>query len=176
MMERSVVMSLWHYTRFTCAACFDSGLSTSGGGLGNCALCHAPVSGPARRLHQQVDELLGRHQPVSRAAIEVARVLVCATAERPLPGEAIRAAFQIGERELKGLIETLRTDWLLPIGARRAKPSGYYWMATPTEFRQWFETMRAQAICELQTAYHLARANYPELAGQLSFNFTEDER
>jgi hypothetical protein len=127
----------------------------------------------AVRLSVCVWMVMDQGKKVAAHVFFIARLLAHATFESPLPGKALLRHFSLNARTLKGVIETLRDEWQLPIGARRRPPYGYYWINEPRQFEDWFATIRAQAISELTVAYRLFKIYYPELAGQQSFDFAK---
>ena len=159
-----------------CAACYDTTVALTLLGPLPCSPCVARVrlSFGGTKLAEFVwrrtkGEQVGK--PIDSDTLEVARILVHATSDFPFTGPVLRAHLGINERDLKQFVETIRSDWRLPLISRREKGGGYWYAETAQQFNDWFRTMRGQAIRELSTAYGMQRANYPELAGQDSLEF-----
>lgn len=160
-----------------CGECLGTGIAVTSKGPGRCTLCHADevqFSEAAARLAVRLWVLQDKEQTVDPQTLKLARLLTHATFETPLQGRLLREHFNLSERDLKSHVESLRAEWVLPIGSHRQPPYGYYWMRSPEEFQHWLRTMRAQAMRELVVAYRLFNEVYPELAGQESFDFAND--
>ena len=91
--------------------------------------------------------------------------------EDPVKIKDITEATGYDERKVKGICRTLRDYHLLPIGASRKQPAGIYWITTEAGFLNYYHTTKAQALSELGTLGRLARKHFPDLAGQLKFDF-----
>lgn len=165
-------------TDFKCPVCYDTHLArlTKTPGLFRVLACNdCPGRIPQRGLaiNEAIDRLID--QPIEQRLFDCARALACATAQRPVRGFTLGLFLRVGEREVKALIQTLRDEWHLPIGSLRVPPYGYYWISSPEEFLAWFNPMKAQALSEMRTAHRLMRRHYPELAGQFTFDFENEE-
>ena len=111
---------------------------------------------------------------VDEQALLAAKILIRATIEQPISNAVLQGQLRATEREVKAAVRTLRREWELPIGSSRQPPSGYYWMLAAAEFIEWGRAFPLQqAIDELVTYYRMQRANYAELAGQTTLQFTE---
>lgn len=160
-----------------CRKCLDTGVALDRAGHPIRCDAHANAfefSEAAVRLSVRLWLMVSQQKAVDARTVRIARLLAHATFDRPLQGKLLRSHFDMTERDLKGVIETLRAEWVLPIGSRRVPPYGYYWIDSPEEFKDWLRTMRSQAMRELSTAYRLYRDVYPELAGQESLDFAAD--
>jgi hypothetical protein len=160
-----------------CDRCLDTGIALDK--AGHPIRCDAhddafEFSEAAVRLSARLWLRLDQRKPVDARTVRIARLLTHATFDCPLQGKVLRSYFDMNERDVKGIIEELRAEWVLPIGSRRMPPYGYYWITSPEEFKDWLRTMRGQAMSELSTSYRLYRACYPELAGQEALDFAED--
>ncbi len=160
-----------------CPHCLDSGITLGLYGPDQCFQCSAHLGPISNRVFGCVSNLRLKGGDVDETLLSLARLLVPATSATPLPGSRIAARLGFNPqsdsdvRKVKGLAKRLRDEWRLPTCARREAPAGYYFAASPDEFLSWMRTTRAQAISELATAYHLFRANFPELAGQQTLEF-----
>lgn len=102
----------------------------------------------------------------------VAELLLGASSTVPIANariayEAARQFTGIDARKVKAIIRTLRKDHHFPILARRGKPNGYWWCASPEEMEEFIRVFKSQALDELHTLSKIVKTNYPELAGQL---------
>lgn len=64
----------------------------------------------------------------------------------PVPLATICAATGMSARQVKGIVEALRTEHRLAIGASRRRPNGYYECRTTQEIDQTIKPMFRQAI------------------------------
>lgn len=108
---------------------------------------------------------------ISREAVHALRML--ARSREPIQGAEFQRVLSIDERSVKALMRELRDEWLLPVCGTRQRPFGYFIAATTEQFLEWMRTTRSQAISELATAHRLFKTNFPELAGQGSFDFIQ---
>lgn len=168
-------------TGFVCPDCYDSSWAYTDKRVYRCCVDYSDYAF-AQILRQFTNALamkiVGPRYSVENLdlkAFDCARALVRATALRPVRNTTLGMFLGVNERQVKDTIKTLRDDWKLPIGSLREPPYGYYWISTPEEFLAWFEPMRSQAFSELRTAYRLMRAHYPQLAGQFTFNFDQED-
>jgi hypothetical protein len=162
-------------TWYSCDDCFDSTLLWTKQGPDVCLPCLSRKDLPpsaARLTHVCFDRVKANHF-LHKQQFDLARLLCKATAKYPLGLNTLCAHLQLSDRSVKGYIETLRSQWLLPIGSSKFPPSGYYWISSPDEFKQWLEAYLSQPKEEFRTAHRMLRANFPELAGQINFDFQE---
>lgn len=160
-------------TGFECPTCYDSQLAADAYNCPDCLFQPQEFEQAARQLARAVFNRESAGLSLEKD-FELARALVRATVARPVRNAILAVLLGVNEREVKRIIQTLRTDWLLPIGSLREPPYGYYWMATPEDCLAWFNVMKSQALSELGTAYRLIKRHYPQLAGQLAINFAEE--
>jgi hypothetical protein len=71
-------------------------------------------------------------------------------------------------------IERLRVVWMLPVGSRRSKPSGFWIITDAREYARWFDHALAASRTQFRNFYWNAKHNYPLFAAQLSLNFFEN--
>lgn len=136
-----------------------------------CSFClHRPINQDlANRALEAFQRRLLSNQDCDALAIHALKMLV--RAEAPILGADFDNNLRIDDRTRKEIMRSLRDDWLLPVCATRQRPFGYFIAATAEQFLEWMRVTRSQAISELATAHKLFRANFPELAGQESFDF-----
>lgn len=77
-------------------------------------------------------------------------------------------------RKFHEMIEQLRKIWLLPIGSRKDRPSGYWIITELEDFKIWFDRSKTAPITQLSTIHRVARHNFPVLAEQLELEFWTD--
>lgn len=78
-------------------------------------------------------------------------------------------------RKFHALVEELRQVWLLPIGSRKFKPSGYWIITDLEDFKAWFNhRVKAAPVTQLTTIHHVAKYNFPLFAEQLEIEFFSD--
>ncbi len=168
------------FTEAKCFFCWDSGIQVTGSDppvIKECTVCCASESATGSRVFGAVSVRLLTGKKIDLAMLAMARTLVPASVDKPVPGETliniIGATGDQPQRFVKLTARRLRNEWRLPVCGNREKPYGYFIASTPAEFLDWMRTTRNQAISELATAYHLFKANFPELAGQQSLAFVE---
>lgn len=157
-----------------CYECLDTNIAITLLGVTPCTSCTGARerrNTAAWRLARCVFQRQERKQEIDLLVLNVARILTHFTSETPLSRELIEVHLRLSERYVKKIIEKLRKEWLLPVGSRKLQPSGYWIISSAAEFIEWHRHFRSQAISEFATAYHLLRHNFPELAGQESFDF-----
>lgn len=159
-----------------CFECLDTNLEITLYGVQACQACvgaRESRSHAATMLARIAFRRVEKGQPLDPMLIQIARILTFFTSEQPLPGAMIETHLRLDYRTAKKMIETLRREYLLPIGSRKGDPNGYWIMTTAAEFIEWDRQFRSQAISLFATSYRLMRANFPHLAGQTSLDFTE---
>jgi hypothetical protein len=155
-----------------CPDCWGSTIVITPYGLGKCVAClEKEVPPPAARLSECVWMRVEKEKDVDPQVLNVARILLHSSSKTPVSNYVLKGYLRSSEREIKNFVRVLRREWLLPIGSSRKPPSGYFWIWTAAEFLDWARVYRSQAIDELANLYKLQRANFPELAGQESFDF-----
>lgn len=159
-----------------CFECLDTNLQIGLYGVQACDKCSGARlsrSNAATMLARVIFNRLERKQTVEPMLVQLARILTRFSSENPMPGAMLEVHLRLDYRTAKSMIETLRRDYLLPIGSRKGQPNGYWIMTTATEFIEWDRQFRSSAISVFATSYRLMRANFPALAGQTSLDFTE---
>jgi len=94
-------------------------------------------------------------------------LIVTRTSSAPRPLAEIRLATGFSDRRIKRIVEELRADYRLPVGARRRQPSGYFWIMTVADVDETVAPMVSQAKRMLQAASRLAgKRRVREMLGQ----------
>lgn len=159
---------------YSCELCYDSTIKIEHGQPVFCE-CGAQANDAIIKLTAKITERKDAGKFINQQVIETACCLVLTTPETPVSLTALMQELNTTERPIKGFIESLRKEWRLPIGSSRNHPTGYYWISTPEQMKHWLNEFLAQPKQEFQTAYRVVNANFPELAGQFNFDFTEGE-
>lgn len=151
-----------------CYACLDSGIAES---LSECDRCEARVKPHSERLFAAICVLMAKGREVDPLTLNMARLLVSATTEKPVPGEALAGLLGGNLRRVKRMVRVLRDEWALPVCGRREKPHGYFFASTVAELLEWSRVTRSQAVSELATMHRLQRKCFPEFfqQGELAF-------
>ena len=71
------------------------------------------------------------------------------------------------------MIEDLRSEWLLPVGARKDDPSGYWIITDAADFAEWFTRSKSSPLTQLTTIHRVARRHFPTFAGQIELDFNQ---
>lgn len=142
--------------------------------------CAAPQTNPAAFLMGRAAwrlRSMGIH--INPFAFDLARILTHHTTDQPCLRVDLLEFF-FAETNLSGanrlrkfheLVEDLRKIWLLPIGSRKYKPSGYWIITDLEDFKAWFERVKVAPITQLSTIHKVARANFPIFAEQMELDF-----
>lgn len=165
-----------------CGACLDTMIfRRPNGEITTCPRkCGTPISQAARQLHHAIFERVAKRLWIDPQAFDLARILTHYTAANPCKRERLEKTFFAehpdaetgdGERKIKGLIETLRHDWLLPVGSSKRPPYGHWIMTSAQELHEWRRAACAAPITQLATIYRVVRANRERFAGQTDFDF-----
>ncbi|SRR6266496_2685068 len=137
----------------------------------DCTFCWGKPVIPAvsEKIITRLEYRLRIDEEPPRDALHVLRML--ARSADPLQASVFERFLSIDARAVKGIMRELRDEWLLPICGTRKPPYGYFVAGTAEQFLEWMRVTRSQAISELATAHKLFRTNFPELAGQQTFDF-----
>lgn len=130
------------------------------------------------------DELLSplRGHALTETEEFVASLLLTVSIKRPMIGkeisEAVQKQFEIklSQRAVMDAIRSLRKEHAFPILARRSKPPGYWWCGSIKEMEEYIQYVRRHTLDEMHTVSRIVRHNYPSLAGQLNFDFSQVEK
>lgn len=90
--------------------------------------------------------------------------------------ELMQISDKLNERSVKAAVEELRTVFKLPIGSRREKPAGYFWICSPEDQIEGTKAYRQQVL----TAFRVLRildspARVRELLGQLAMEVNGEQ-
>lgn len=163
-----------------CFECGDLGFRLADGMPHQCwrVRANAPHNDPnpaALMLRRAVDRLFKYGVPIDVQHFEIAKLLTRFSSERPFDkAKTLELHYPMPLRSFMGIVEDLRKVWLLPIGARKHPPSGYWIITDEDAFREYLETAKTAPITQLSTIYRVARANFPVLAGQLELELTPE--
>jgi len=103
--------------------------------------------------------------PADHARVYDLIVTRYSVAPRPLAEIQLMTGFSA--RRIKQIVEELRADYRLLVGARRGKPSGYFWIMTVADVDETVAPMVSQAKRMLQAASRLAgKRRVREMLGQ----------
>lgn len=155
---------------YQCDACLDTNLVIRQGQITQCDQHALRPNATADQLLLVVNDRLAAEKLVNYQVFETARALVHSSISRPVPLFCLQNHLQVTDRAVKGFIESLRREWLLPIGSSK-EPGGYYWIRSAAEMTAWLTAFLSQPKSEFRTAYKMVNANFPELAGQLKFDY-----
>lgn len=160
-----------------CPLCWDTSVVlTAEGKFERCERCvraSVDFSPEATTLAACLWRRVEKKQYVDHKIFAFARALVHATRETTVSRSTLMSLLSASERDVKNYARTLRSEWVLPVGSSRQKPSGYFWIRTAEEFFEWSRAFRNQALDQLVTEHRL-RQLFPALAGQSSFDFVSD--
>ena len=139
---------------------------------------HQPRNAAAVRLMRAVTDKQSRGEFIDARVFDVARILTHYSSHIPCSRSLIEDIFfdmfhskNHKIRTIFGWIETLRADWLLPIGSRKYEPHGYWIITDPGDFIIWQKENMSAALTQLKTNYRVFRKNFPVMAGQKEFDF-----
>ena len=99
---------------------------------------------------------------------EIARLIWLQSREHPVSVRDLANLNDLNEREVKGIVQLLRTKHQLPIGASRLRgKSGYWWARTPEELEASARPLVNQAKKMLVSAARLTgKRRVLEMLGQ----------
>lgn len=88
--------------------------------------------------------------------------------DNPVSLDELKRVVGLGEREIKKVIERLRSDYRMRIGARRTPPVGYFLVVDAADAEEALKPYRRQVVTMLRTMRVLAdRQAWLEMKGQL---------
>ena len=94
----------------------------------------------------------------------------------PIALRTLAAVCNIGERELKGVIERLRNDHGLRIGASRRDPAGYFVVVDREDALLALASFKSQIFTMLKTYRRLATPGlFQELSGQIRMELADEK-
>lgn len=163
----------------SCSVCFETNLILSQGRPRSCA-GHQPFeeTRAVRLFREAVEKQMVENQGVNQNLFLMAQFLTLFDAENPCPRRLLETQFlgfdvpSSNEREIKKRVETLRRDWLLPVGTD--KHGGGYWIIVDvSDFLRWHKQNLGGALTQIRTNYRVFRANFLEMAGQSTLHFED---
>lgn len=121
--------------------------------------------------------------PINSMAFTLAQILTHYTTEKPLSRRSIFEYFfadtnlteEMKRRKLALLIEELRFVWMMPLGARKDEPSGYWICTNLDDYAACVRGALSAPSTQFSNWHKNAKHNYPEFAEQLKLEFTEAE-
>lgn len=164
----------------SCSICLESNFMFVDQKVISCPY-HAPFeeTTAVKFFREAIDIRIAHKRVITRTDFDVARFLTLFDTENPCERRILEQQFcemdvpSRNERKIKGIIENLRREWLLPIGSHKAPPYGYYFITNDEDFIRWQKENLASALTALQTNYRVFRHNFRRIAGQNDFNYRE---
>jgi hypothetical protein len=113
----------------------------------------------------------------------IGSLLLHVTKEKPLSNDDLRTRVMMrfdlkrfNPRTIKTIIRSLRKFHHFPILASFTKPYGYWWCHSAEEMVAYYEDAQARLKDELHTLSQMIKHNFPDYAGQLRLEDTDDEQ
>lgn len=172
----------------TCDRCFDTGIWLTP--RNEVAVCprvqmrqpHSEPNAASLILRRSTNLLFEKQIWIHAQAFDLARILTNYTSENPCPRQEIFDTFYCSTtlnyanqlRKFHALVEELQKIWLLPVGARKNEPSGYWVITDLEDFKKWVKHAIAAPITRISTIHRVARHNFPVFAKQIEFEFWND--
>lgn len=168
---------------FDCERCFNTGLFLSSENqFAACPISHGKPNDASLILRRATENLFIQQIWINPFVFDLARILTKYTTDEPCPrallfdylfdaSDALELNDSKNLRKFHGYIEELRTIWLLPVGSRKAEPSGYWMITDFQDCAAWLESSIAAPKTQLATLWRCAKYNFPMLAGQREFEF-----
>lgn len=168
-----------------CFSCEDIGITISNSlGIHKCwrITSGAPHNEPndaSLTLHRTVENLIRRRIAINPHTFQIAAYLCRYSSAEPCKRDRLSESFfqhaSDPKRALAKTIETLRHEWLMPIGSRKELPSGYWIITDVEDFSEWVDRSKAAPITQLTTIYAVAKRNFPVFAGQMNLDFLDEQ-
>lgn len=132
-----------------------------------------------RRSVNRQFEIKSRIDPM---CFDLARILTNFSSNEPCVRQEIfdhffgdtNFSYQNCLRKFHSMVEEIRKVWLLPIGSRKADPSGYWIITDLEDFKDWISRVKAAPITQLSTIHRVAKHNFPIFAEQMEIDFFND--
>lgn len=173
---------------FNCERCFDTGIwrdySSNVGICPKIALRepHIAPNEASLILRQATNRLFVNKIWIHAFPFDLARILTKYDTSAPCPKQVVLDYFfadtELSEanklRRFHGLIEELRNIWLLPVGSRKAEPSGYWIIQDVQDCTAWLNRAISAPKTQLATVWRCVKYNFPMLAGQQEFAFMNE--
>lgn len=121
---------------------------------------------------------IGNH--IDPQVFDLARILTHFDAENPCKREKLETLFfekypdskpNDAERKINKMNETLKKDWLLPVGSTKFQPAGHWIIVNSEELFEWRKRASSAPITQLATIHRVVKHNAPLFAGQTDFDF-----
>jgi len=166
-----------------CFACGDLGLIWTDGRVSTCwrlraGAVHNRPNEAAQMIERAVRNLMIAKRPIDQHVFHVAQSLIGFTSDRPCKRDVlIERHFTFSASSLRKFhetIETLRKEWVLPVGSRKESPGGYWIITDIDDFAKWVARAKAAPITQLTTIYRNAKRNFPVFAEQMELEFWSD--
>lgn len=166
-----------------CHACADLGVVYNSDGVFDCwrrkpSVPHNEPTAAGRMVARALTDLYARGGSVNTHTLDVAIYLSQHTSAEPCKREHLAERYfrhaADPKRVLAKTIEDLRSEWLLPVGARKDAPSGYWIITDIDDFADYVERAKAAPVTQLRTIYTVAKRNFPAFAGQLELDFLSE--
>lgn len=139
---------------------------------------HVDPNPAAVVLKRSVELLRFRKIAINALDFDVAKCLIDYTTKQPCPRDVLLKKMFTWTtsplRQFHHRIEDLRKIWLLPVGSRKADPSGYWIITELDDFADWVERSKSAPIQQLSTIHRVAKANFPVFAEQMELEFWND--
>jgi hypothetical protein len=171
---------------FQCQRCFDTGIwLTPKNDVETCPVkimmpgLHLPATTAAGFVKRAADLIKNNQAWINFQEFDLARILSNYSSANPCARQILIEFFYdetnlTAEHKLRkfhSLIECLRHRWLLPIGSRKTEPTGYWIISDVEDCKAWLRHATAAPKTQLATIWHVAKHNFPMLAGQAEFDF-----
>lgn len=142
---------------------------------------HRDLSPAGSRIARAVELLTRQRIAVDAVLFDIARSLARYTTEAPCGSRELierHFSYVTGDenrrRKVTNAIHDLQDIWLLPVGSRKEKPSGYWIITEENDFRSFIERVMREPVTRLATLHRLAKANWPEFAEQMEMDLWKD--
>ncbi|MCB1020611.1 MAG: hypothetical protein KDC27_11825 [Acidobacteria bacterium] len=118
----------------------------------------------------------GRRGPSPDELLIAAEIYQAKGFKDPVSIARLKQDTKLDDRQVKGVVASLREEFGMPIGSRREQPSGYFWVVTEEDHEAAWGPYRAQMLTMART---LKRCDSPrrlaELAGQLEMELVGED-
>jgi len=143
---------------------------------------HVEPNAASLLLRRTCNRLFEQKAYINSQCFDLARVLTNYSSETPCQREWIYELFFADTnfteanklRKFHSLIEELQKVWLLPVGARKHDPHGYWIITDLADFKQWINHAKSAPITRLSTLHKVAKHNFPIFAEQMELEFWKD--
>lgn len=167
-----------------CPACGDIGLELDATGTPTrcwrikANAVHNEPTPAGTVVASALENLRRERQMINAHDLDVAKTLAKYTSAQPAKKERlIECHFSYSASSLRlfhSAIERLRREWLLPVGSRKDRPSGYWIITEIGDFADWVDRAKSAPITQLTTIHRVAKRNFPVFAEQMELDFWND--